>query len=183
LGEAEGDFRGRLNHLQHEKRDLAVEKLRKTYAPKLASLEERLRKAQVRVAREKSQYGQQKVQAAISIGATVLGAMFGRKALSTGTIGRATTSMRGFGRAAREKEDIGRALQEVEVIRDKLEDMERKFREEAARLQGEFGPDDITLREIEIRPRKTDIWVEDPALVWAPWKVNRDGIAEPLFEL
>ena len=183
LDETEGDFRGRLNHLQHEKRDLAIEKLRKLNGPKLAALEERLRKAQVRVDREKSQYGQQKVQAAISIGATVLGAMFGRKTLSTGTVGRATTSMRGFGRAAREKEDIARAAQEVEVIRNKLEDLERKFREEAARLQSDFGPEDLILQEIRIRPRKTDIRVDDLALVWTPWKVNRDGIAEPLFKL
>ncbi len=181
--ETEGDFRGRLNHLQHEKRDLAIEKLRKQYSPKLAALEERLRKAQVRVDREKSQYGQQKVQAAISVGATVLGALFGRKTLSTGTVGRATTSMRGFGRTAREREDVARAVQEAEVIRTRLADLERQFQSEAARVQGDFEPEDIALQEIRIRPRKTDISVETLALVWSPWKVSRDGIAEPLFKL
>jgi hypothetical protein len=181
--ETEGDFRGRLNHLQHEKRDLAIEKLRKQFSPKLAGLEERLRKAQVRVDREKSQYGQQKVQAAISVGATVLGALFGRKTLSTGTVGRATTSMRGFGRTAREREDVARAVQEVEVIRTRLADLERQFQSEAARVQGDFEPEDIVLQEIRIRPRKTDIRMEGLALVWTPWGVSRDGIAEPLFKL
>ena len=37
-GESDGEFSGRLRDLQHEARDLAVEKLRKRYAPKLARL-------------------------------------------------------------------------------------------------------------------------------------------------
>ena len=53
------------------------------------------------------------VQFAHFIGA-LLGALFGRKALSTGTVGRATTSMRGIGRAAREKEDIATFLRSLE---------------------------------------------------------------------
>ncbi|MGB2907654.1 MAG: hypothetical protein WBB73_11140 [Candidatus Aminicenantaceae bacterium] len=183
VDEKEGDFRGRLAHLQHEKRDLAIEKLRKQYSPKLASLEERLRKAQVRVGKEKSQYGQQKMQAAISVGATLLGALFGRKTLSTGTVGRATTSMRGFGRAAREKEDIALAMQEAKVLQDRLADLEQQFQTKATTVQGDFEPEDIVLREILIRPRKTDIMVGGLALVWTPWRVSQDGIAEPLFTL
>jgi hypothetical protein len=183
VDEKEGDFRGRLAHLQHEKRDLAIEKLRKQYTPKLASLQERLRKARVRVDKEKSQYGQQKMQTAISVGATLLGALFGRKALSTGTVGRATTSMRGIGRAAREKEDIARALQEAQVLQQRLADLEQQFQTEAARIQGDFEPEDIVLREILIRPRKTDIMVGGLALVWTPWRLSQDNIAEPLFVL
>jgi hypothetical protein len=183
VDEKEGDFRGRLAHLQHEKRDLAIEKLRKQYTPKLASLEERLRKAQVRVGKEKSQYGQQKMQTAISVGATLLGAMFGRKALSTGTVGRATTSMRGLGRAAREKEDITLAMHEAKVLQDRLADLEQQFQAMATKVQGDFEPEDIMLREILIRPRKTDIMVGGLALVWTPWRMSQDGIAEPLFQL
>ncbi len=183
VDEKEGDFRGRLAHLQHEKRDLAIEKLRTKFTPKLASLQERLRKAQVRVEKEKSQYGQQKMQTVISVGATVLGALFGRKTLSTGTVGRATTSMRGIGRAAREKEDISRALQEAQVLQERLAELEQQFQAEATKIQGDFEPEDIVLREILIRPRKTDIMVGGLALVWTPWRVSQDGIAEPLFQL
>jgi hypothetical protein len=183
IGENEGDFRGRLTHILHEKRDLSIEKLRKTYTPKLMRLEERIRKAQVRIEKEKSQYGQQKLQTAISVGATVLGALFGRKAVSTGTIGRATTSMRGVGRAAREKADVARAAQEAEILRARLEDLEDEFRTEAGRIQRDFEPEDIQIREILIRPRKTDITVGDLVLVWTPWRMNQDGLAEPLFEL
>jgi hypothetical protein len=167
----------------HEKRDLEVEKLRKRYAPKLARMQERLRKAQVRVEREKSQLGQQKVQTAVSVGATILGAIFGRKTLSAGTIGRATTSMRGAGRMAREKQDIARAQREVQVVNEKLIALEEEFQTEIAELKMDFQPEDLELIEILVRPRKTDIMIDRFALVWAPWKVSQAGIAEPAFKL
>ncbi len=182
IGENEGDYRGRLAHLMHEKRDLEVEKLRKKYAPKLALMQDSLRKAQVRVEKEKAQYGQQKVQTAVSVGATLIGAIFGRKTLSSGTIGRATTSMRGAGRMARERQDIERAQQEVQVIDEKLDDLEREFQSEIANLKMDFSPDELELREILIRPRKSDIAITRFALIWTPWKITQAGFAEPAFE-
>jgi len=183
IEESEGDFRGRLAHLMHEKRDLEVEKLRKWYAPKLERMQERLRKAQVRVEREKAQFGHQKVQTAVSVGATLIGAIFGRKTMSAGTIGRATTSMRGVGRAAREKQDIARAQHEVSVIQDKLAALEEEFQAEIADLKESLLPEDLELMEIPIRPNKTDILVTRLAFVWTPWKVSQDGVAEPAFVL
>jgi hypothetical protein len=183
IGENEGDFRGRLIHLLHEKRDLAVEKLRGRYSPKLAAMQERMRKAQVRVEKEKSQLGQQKVQTAVSVGATILGALFGRKTLSAGTIGRATTSMRGAGRMSREKQDIVRAQREVQIVNEKLATLEAEFQAEIASLSEDYQPEELDLTEILIRPRKTDIMIDRFALIWTPWKVDQAGFAEPAFEL
>ncbi len=182
-GESEGDFRARLQHLAREQRDLGMEKLRKHYAPKLASLQERLRRAETRVAKEQSQYGQQKMQTAISLGATLLGAVFGRKVTSTGTVGRATTTFRGVGRAAREKEDIARATQEVKIVQEKLHQLEEEFQEEMGKIKDAYSPEDLELEEIVIRPRKSDIFVTPLSLVWSPWRVGMDGIAEPHFRI
>ncbi len=183
IGESEGDFRGRLAILLREKRDLELGKLRKRYAPRLARMQERLRRAQVRVEREKAQMGQQTVQTAVSVGATLIGAIFGRKTMSTGTIGRATTSMRGVGRISREKQDIERARREVSVIQEKLAGMEEEFQEEIARQRMDLLPEDLNLSEIQIRPRKSDMIVERIVLIWLPWKVDQDGLAEPAFRL
>jgi hypothetical protein len=182
-GESEGDFRARLQHLAREKRDLAMEKLRKRYTPKLGRLQDRLRRTETRVAREKSQYGQQKMQTAISLGATLLGAVFGRKVTSSGTVGRATTTFRGVGRAAREKEDIERAMQEVKVVQDKLYQLEDEFQDEMDKIKETYSSEDLELEEVIIRPRKSDIFVTPLSLVWSPWRVGMDGIAEPHFRI
>jgi hypothetical protein len=181
-GESEGDFRVRLNQQAREKRDLAVEKLRKKYGPKLARMEERIRKAEERVDREKSQLGQQKMQTAVSVGATLLGALLGRKAIGTGTVGRATTAMRGVGRIGREKQDIARAAENLTALRQRLSEMEADFEEEIAQLQDEYDPESLELTPMEIRPRKADIQVSELLLAWVPWRISTEGIAEPAYE-
>lgn len=110
-----------------------------------------------------------------------MGALFGRKVTSVGNIGRATTSMRGMGRAAREKQDIARAKEEANVIRQKLTELEDEFQKEAAQIQEDFKPKDFELEELSIKPRKGDISVSKIALVWTPWRVEPDGLAEPAF--
>ena len=59
------------------------------------------------MARESEQVSQQRLQTAISMGATLVGALFGRKSMSA-SIGRATTTARGVGRTMREREDVER---------------------------------------------------------------------------
>jgi hypothetical protein len=117
----------------------------------------------------------------VSLGATVLGALFGRKATSVGTVQRAGTTLRGVGRAAREKGDIARARADVEAQGRKLQELEQQFEEEVAEVRDALSdPADLELQEIQVRPRKSDIAVERVALVWTPWKLGPDGIARPL---
>lgn len=77
--ESERDFRIRLQEASREERDQLVERLRQKYAPKIAALEERIRRAEQAVAREEEQAKQQKLQTAISFGTALLGAFLGKK--------------------------------------------------------------------------------------------------------
>ena len=103
----------RIREDSRAERDERVEALRKKYAPKRAALEERLRRAQQAESRESGQVTQRGVQAAISIGATILGAVLGRKTISATNIGRATTAARDAGRVLKEREDVTRAQETV----------------------------------------------------------------------
>jgi hypothetical protein len=117
------------------------------------------------VAREQSQFNAQTVQTAISVGATVLGALFGRKATGIGNLGRATTAMRGAGRSAREHADIGQAQESVAALRQQLQDLETEARAEIAGMQNAGDP---AIETTEVRPRKSDIAIDRVALVWMP---------------
>ncbi|MHC5009740.1 MAG: ATP-binding protein, partial [Planctomycetota bacterium] len=177
-GESEGDFRARLAQLDRERRDLDLEKLRTKYAPKVERLQERIRKAEQRVEVETDQYESQKRGTLISLGATVLGAIFGRKKVTTGTVGRAGTTMRGAGRAASQKQDIARARENVKALQDDLKRLEAEFEAKVDQLEAQVDPTSFEIEAVPIRPRKSDIGVDRLVLAWAPWKVDRDGIAE-----
>jgi len=180
-GESEGDFRVRLRQRLRERRDLEVEKLRKRFAPKLAQLQQQLRRAQERVEREESQYQQQKLQTAVSLGATVLGAIFGRKLASVGNVGRATTTARGVGRSARERDDVSRAKQDFDAQRGKLSELEQEFQASLENVRAGVDDSALECEALAIRPKKADLSIERITLVWTPWRVGDDGIAEPDF--
>ncbi|MCP3904084.1 MAG: hypothetical protein GY715_10665 [Planctomycetes bacterium] len=181
--EPEREFRIRLRDLLHERRDERVEKLRRKYASKITTLQDRIRRAEARVDREKAQYKQAGFQTAISLGTTVLGVLFGRKKASVGNVGRAATTARGAGRTSRERGDVGRAKENVEALGRRLADLESEVEEEVERVHEDHTVDDLDFEEITLRPTKSHTSVRTLALVWAPYRVGAGGIAEPLFEL
>ena len=179
--EGEGDFKGRMAHAVHEMRDRQIEKLRQRYGPKLSMLQERIRRAEDKVEREEAQVGQQKIQTAISVGATVLGALFGRRVTSTGSVGRATTAMRGAGRIAREKDDVKRALENLEVLQGQLRDLQAEFETQVQSLREKVTPDGMAVETFQVRPRKGDMTVQTIGIVWTPWRLTGENLLEPLY--
>ena len=169
-GESESDFRGRLQQDVREKRDAAADSLREKYAAKLAALQERLRRAQQAVGREKQESVQAGVQTAISVGATVLGAIFGRKAVSSTTIGKATTAARSAGRTMKQAGDVQRAEETEGAIRQQIQELEGELQAELAAQAAATDPTSEALEKISLRPKKTDITVRRVGLVWLPYR-------------
>ena len=180
-GESESDFRIRISQLAREKRDRTMETLRKKYAPKVAVLQDRIRRAEQRVEKEKADVTQAGLQTAISLGATLLGAFMGRKKLSIGTIGRASTTMRGGARTAKERTDIAVASENLDVLKQQLADLESEFNAEMQSWSGSADPLQQAIESTAVRPKKSDVSVRLVALVWTPhWKTN-DGAVQPAF--
>jgi hypothetical protein len=167
-GEPRADFLARVRLAAREQRDRALGKLKTKYAPKVASANDAIRRAEERVRRESSQYEQQKSQSMISVGATLLGALFGRKTASAANVGRAATAARGFSRAAREKDDIESADQALRAAKEELIQLEFAFQKDAEQLGTLPEPEALGLLDVTIQPRKADTVVERVALVWVP---------------
>ena len=180
-GESERDFRVRLQQLAREQRDEAVEKLRRKYASKFEQLEERKRRAEQAVAREMEQAKGQKMQTAISFGATLLGSFLGRKRASLSTIGRATTAVRGVGRSMKESQDVDRAEENVATVTQKLADLEAEFQAETAALERSFDPQTEQLETVSLKPTKANIAVNLLTLAWAPYW-HEGGEVKPAWE-
>jgi hypothetical protein len=176
-GESERDFRVRLQQAAREERDQRVEKLRQKYSPKTAALQERIRRAQQAVDREAAQASQQKLQTAISFGATLLGAFMGRKTLSASNIGRATTAMRGVSRSMKESQDVARAGETVEALQQQLADLEAQFQAESQALETSVDPMAEKFETITVKPKKTNISITLVALAWLPhWQDPSGGL-------
>jgi hypothetical protein len=182
-GESEQQFRIRLTQMAREKRDLEVEKLRKRFASKLATLQDRIRSAEERVRREKEQAGKATRDSIISIGTTLLSALFGRKLASATNVRRASTSMRSMSSAASQRGDIAAAEEKLEAYQEQLTELEEQLEQETRRVEQSYQPQALELESLTVKPLKTDIQVERLSVIWTPWHVDASGLAEPAFEL
>ena len=164
-GESQRDFRIRLAHVAHEQRDDEVEKLRDKYARKAATLEDRIRRAEQKIDKEREQAGRAKLQTAVTLGTTLLGALFGRKRLTGSRIGTAT---RGIGRSFEQSQDVGRAEQDRDARVRELEELNRELEQEVAELGERYRREAEELETFALRPRRSDVDVRLVALAWVP---------------
>ena len=165
--ESERDFRIRLQHEARAARDAAVDAVRRKFASKQAALAERLRRAEQAVEREAQQASDSKMQTAVSMGATLLGALLGRKAVSVGTLGRATTAARGVGRSMKEASDVKRATEGVESVKEAIATLEGEIAEAVAGVTARIDQD-APLDQVSLAPKRGQIEVQFVALAWKP---------------
>jgi hypothetical protein len=180
-GESERDFRARLQQKAREQRDSGTEALRARYATRIAALEERKRRAEQAVDREKQQATSQGLQTAISIGATVLGALLGRKAISATNIGRATTAARGAGRTVQQAGDVTRAKENVAALDAQIAALNAELQAELDQRAAAADPLTEKLETVTVRPKKSDVSVRSVSLAWAPFR-GEGANAAPAWE-
>jgi hypothetical protein len=179
--ETEGDFRVRLQQSGREARDKQSDSLRQKYAPKIAALQDRIRRAGQMVERQQAESRSSQMQAAISVGASILGAFLGRKTISAANIGRATTAIRGAGRAIKESKDVGQAEENVSALQQQLTDLEAQFKTETDVLAAATDPLTETLDTVSLKPTKGNIAVKLVALAWAPHWRDSSGAITPAW--
>jgi len=160
-----------LKQAGREQRDAIVERMRTEYAPKVQRLEEKIRNAQQVVDREQGQAHAAQLQTAVSVGATILGAVLGRKGgISSRSLGRATTAARGVGRSIQQQQDVGRAKEDVASAQADLAALNAELEQRAA-----------TLDASALRPTRSNIDIELLALAWVPFWRDPAGTLTAAF--
>lgn len=166
-GESEGDFRARAVFALREKRDEKIKKLQDSYAEKIASLTEKVRRAQEKVAVRQQEKGWQIAETAISFLTTLIGAIFGGK-LTKGTITQAGTSLRRAGRIGKDSQVATQAEENYQDYQKQLSDVREQLQKEISAIPPVGDASTIKIDTMTIRPRKSDISIEKVALVWWP---------------
>jgi hypothetical protein len=165
-GTGESEFRAQVAQAVREQRDAAVDALRKKYAAKLETLADRTRKAGQKVAREQEQASQQTMSSALSVGGSLLGALFGGRRGSA--LSKASTAARSVSRIGKERTDVAHAEADLDALQQQQAALESELAAEIAALESRFDPASIVLETVEIRLRKSDTAVTDLTLVWQP---------------
>ena len=173
--ESEGDFRARLSQLAREERDLQAEKLRKKYASKLKTLQDRLRRAEQAIQKETEQAQQKRMETFVNVGSALLGAALGRKVMSRTNASKTSSALKSVGRMQKEQMDIGRAKETAEAVSEQIAELEAELEQEIATLESATDPTTLGLEEVLVKAKSSDITLDAFALVWLPYRKDAQG--------
>ena len=175
--ESEAQFRIRLSQAAREGRDELSEKLKSKYAPKVAALQEKIRKAEQAQAAQKAQAQQAQLSTAVNVGIGLLGALFGGRPASA--VSKAGSALGKAGRAYAEGQDVVRAGETIAAYTAQLEGLAAQLQ---AELEGVAVTDmDSPLETIQVKPKATDVSLQLIALAWVPYRKGSDGRLEPAY--
>ncbi len=180
-GETEGEFRVRLQDAASEKRDIAIGKVRKRYAGKTNTLENRLMRAEQAIAVQSQQSTKKKLDTAISFGTAILGAVLGRKRISSASASKMGTAIKTASSARKEAADVTRATQTAEKVKKDILALSKELEKEVKALDTSFDAQSEDLDEIIVRAKSTDIHVAVTGLVWLPYAPDEGGRLRPAW--
>lgn len=163
-GEDERAFRARLALATREERDAKTAAVREKYGAKIATLEEKIRRAQLAVQREQDEAAQQRTQSAFDIGGSLLGAVLGggtRRAFSG-----ASSAARSANRAAKQQKDVAREKENLDALLAKHLELQREANAALAKAAGALDPATMPLETVVTKPKKAGIAVHLVALAW-----------------
>ena len=164
-GESEVDFRIRLQEAAREKRDELVDELREKYGKLIARVESKLNTAENKLAEQKAQASSAKMSTAVNIGTSILGALMGRKRMSTSVRSGSSSASR----AMKEARDVAAAEEAVESIHADLAELEEKLRDEIEQARESIDPMTEPLDTEKVKVLKRDIDLKLCGLAWLPY--------------
>jgi hypothetical protein len=178
-GENERDFRIRLQLIVRKGRDKYTEKLSQKYASKFAKLDERIKRAQMALGKQKDRGKQLDYETVFSIGTSLFESMFGRN------------KSKGVGKTSREigrsmKEDREKKIKEenMKALLQERENLEAQFQYDVEMMKNKNDPLNEEFEKVFISPSKADVSIRLVALVWVPgWQDSHGRLTNELASI
>jgi len=129
-------------------------------------------KAMAKVDAQKAQASSAKLNTAIQIGSSLLGALLGRK--SGGLLGAASlvkgTTVTSASRAWKEGQDVAAAETELERMKIEYEAINKQCEEEVQKLKDQYDPATLALETFKLSPVKKNISNTATGILWLPYE-------------
>ena len=111
---------------------------------------------------------QKKMDAMVSTGSAILGALFGRKKVSATSVSKIGTAVRSTSRAMKSGEGIDQAKEVLETVATQLEDLNLELEEALNAITDKYDRIIEQVEEIEVRATGTNITIHLVGLGWVP---------------
>lgn len=168
VGESETAFRNRLTVPLHEQRDMAIAKLRESFAKRQEALNKKIQAANEKLQQAQSEASQGWLDAGVSIGSAVLGAFMGRKTLSQSNINNVKRAMGQFGGIKDSRAEAGELEGVMQSLQAEMTALEQELQTQIDSLSQQYDPQTTMLTTIQITPKATDISILLMGVAYVP---------------
>jgi chromosome segregation ATPase len=117
----------------------------------------------------------------VSFGTAILGAVLGRKRISSTSANKIGTAMRSASSARKEAADVKRARETARKVKSDMQALSRELQKEVAALEASYNAQREELTEVVIRAKSTDIHVPLVGLAWMPYTEDASGRLSPAW--
>ena len=170
--ELESQFKRRCYKMIEEKRDQEMDKLQDRYTPKFERLEARIRREERELEQDEIEYDARKREELLSAGESVFNLLSRRRSsrmLSTASRKRRLTQQA--------KADVEESVDTIDDLEQQIADLEQELEEKAVEIQEQWAEVaerlDSDLQTVQIRPRKSDIFIQAFGVAWVPfWQIQ-----------
>ena len=164
--ESDEAFRMRVQHAARDRRDEELDKMQEKYEPKLERVEDRIRRQEHQLSERIEDAKDRRNAQWVGVAETVFSMFAGRRKRSIGS----TMTKRRMSRKANQKMEASK--DELYDLRDDYSklDQELEAKLEDIRFKWDTVVNGIT--EFEVKPRRTDIKIENVLLAWHPFWVE-----------
>jgi hypothetical protein len=179
--ESLGQFKRRCYQVIEQGRDEEIRGLEKRYQARIERLEERIRREGRELEQDQAEYQARKREEVISAGESVLDWLSRRRssrALSTASRKRRLTEQ--------SKAEVRESWESIEDLQTQRQELVGQMEAEKSEIQSRWSETADDLDTVQLRPRKTDVFVEACGVMWMPyWDVlfDEDGGKERLLSL
>ncbi len=167
-GEEERHFKSRLLQAARERRDTAVDKLKAKNAKRLDKIEAKLRRKELKLSADQSEYKARKREEMIGAGESVLGFFLGSRRTRT-----ATTLARKRRMTSKSKMEITETKEEIIELQNEMKKLNSELEIAVEDIVERLEKLEDSVFIEEIKPRRTDINIQLVTLAWIPfWKIT-----------
>ena len=169
--ESEESFRMRLQVRVREERDDEIDKLHDKYDAKFAKLDEKIRKEERDLDEAQAEQRSRRNDEFINVVETVFGGVFGgrRRRSSMGSV----STKRRMARKAKEK--VAESREDLAMLDEARYEIENELKTKINSITEKWNQALQSVTKREIKPRRSDVKVSDPILVWYPYWEGSDG--------
>ncbi len=159
-GESLRSFRIRVQAAAKDETANAVDALTEKYQKKMETAQNALTRAEQRMGKEEDRRSDLQRQELFGIGNAIFSTLLGKRKISSGNLGKMTTAGRAMSRTSKQKGDLARAEENLSAAQDKLAALQKSFEEEMAALQEGQADALDQVKDLHIRPLKSNIHVK-----------------------